>query len=149
MMSLNVCLNVVQFVCSNLCTNFFLYSKFVHGFLKFRVRRFFLCFDFVPEFVHEFVCEFCKLRKICANSGKLCYEWPVLYLKFGFIFRKISLNFYRVTFQNGILYLPFVVSSISEIIGHISEEGRFFLLFWSWLLFLVESAVYILTLNVS
>ena len=39
-MSLNVCLDVVQLVCSELYTNFFLYSKFVDEFLKFRVRIF-------------------------------------------------------------------------------------------------------------
>ena len=37
-MSLNFCIDVVELVCSNLYTNFFLHSKFVHEFLKFHVR---------------------------------------------------------------------------------------------------------------
>ena len=56
MMSLNACLDVVELVCSNLHTNFFLYSKFVHEFLKFPVRIFsvvLISTNSYVNFVHE------------------------------------------------------------------------------------------------
>ena len=43
MISLNFCLDAVVLVCSNLYTNYFLPSKFVHEFLKF-AYDFFFCF---------------------------------------------------------------------------------------------------------
>ena len=60
--------NVVQLACSNLYTNFFPNSKFVHEFfhsLKIRTRiseiscmNFFFCCDFVQEFLPKFVQKF-------------------------------------------------------------------------------------------
>ena len=44
MMSLNFCLDALELVCSNLYTNYFLPSKFVHEFLKF-MYKFFLLFS--------------------------------------------------------------------------------------------------------
>ena len=44
MMSLNFCLDAVVLACSNLYTNYFLPSKFVHEFLKF-AYEFFLLFS--------------------------------------------------------------------------------------------------------
>ena len=59
MMSLNFCLDAVELVCSNLYTNFFLYSKFVHEFLNFRVRIFSFVFtNSYVNFVHE-ILNFC------------------------------------------------------------------------------------------
>ena len=42
MMSLNFCLDAVKLVCLNLYTTDFLPSKFVHDFLKFERKSFFL-----------------------------------------------------------------------------------------------------------
>ena len=73
MMSLNFSLDAVELVCSNLYTNYFLPSKFVHKFLKF-AHKFFLLFSRIHvNFVHEIRTKFVifdKLQKIHKNSRK-------------------------------------------------------------------------------
>ena len=52
MMSLTFCLDAVVLVCSNLYTNYFLPSKFVHEFLKF-AYKFFLSFSGIRMYVNS------------------------------------------------------------------------------------------------
>ena len=73
MMSLNVYLNVVWLVCSNLYTNFFLYSKFVHEFLKFRVRIFAFVLISYVNCTHEIQ----NFEKVHTNSR----EFVIVMLK--------------------------------------------------------------------
>ena len=78
---LNFCLYIVELVCSNLYTSFFLYSKFVHEFLKFHIRIFsfvlILCTNLYANsyvnFVHEIPTKFVifgRTWKVHMNSCK-------------------------------------------------------------------------------
>ena len=93
MMSLNFCLDAVELVCSNLYTNLFLHSKFVHEFLKFRVRIFSFVFtnlyaNSYMNFVHEnrtkFVI-FSKLRKRSYEFARIREGYVTNGLYFSFL----------------------------------------------------------------
>ena len=88
MMSLNFCFDAVALVCSNLYTNYFLPSKFVHEFLKFAYE--FVSFVFANSqvnFVHEIRTKFVIFYKL----GKISYEFARI--REGYVRNGLYCNF--------------------------------------------------------
>ena len=80
MMSLNFCLDAVVLACSNLFTNYFLPSTFVHEILKFTYEFFSFVFansctnsyaNSQVNFVHQIRTKFVRFDKL----GKISYEF--------------------------------------------------------------------------